>query len=149
MRRAAVVLFSEVRDGVARPAVRWSIGWLEALVAVSAAVLVPWGVYLALTLPGSVSAQHWPAAWSGLDLSEAAALATTAWFAVRRDRRVAFPAVAAATLLLTDAWFDVCTASAGDPLMMALVGLFPEVTVAVGCLALAAAVWRTAPAGAR
>ena len=121
--------------------------WLVRLVSVSAVVLLPWAAYLALSLPASVSARHWPVAWTGLDVVMATGLAATAWLAVRRDRRMAFPAVSTATLLLTDAWFDVCTAPAGGPLAMALADMFAEVAVAAGCLALTVAVWRAGPAG--
>lgn len=119
--------------------------WLVRLIVVSAAVLVPWAAYLALSLPASVSARHWPAAWTGLDVMMAAGLAATAWLAVRHDWRVALPAVATATLLLADAWFDVCTAPAGGPLAMALADMCVEVAEAAGCLVLTAAVWRTSP----
>jgi hypothetical protein len=99
-----------------------------------------------MTLPASVSARHWPLAWTGLDVVMAAGLAATAWLAIRRDRRLAFPAVSTATLLLADAWFDVCTAPSGGPLLMAIADMCIEVAEAAGCLALAAAVWRTVPA---
>jgi hypothetical protein len=132
------MLFGRPPDEAARPAFRW----LVRLLAVSAAVLLPWAAYLAVTLPASVSARHWPVAWAGLDAVMAAGLAATAWLAVRRDRRMAFPAVATATLLLVDAWFDVCTAPAGGPLLMALADMCVEVAEATGCLALTAAVWR-------
>jgi hypothetical protein len=141
------MLLSRASDGAAKPAF-W---WLVRLIAVSAAVLVPWAAYLALSLPASVSARHWPTAWTGLDVVMAAGLAATAWLAVRRDRRMAFPAVSTATLLLVDAWFDVCTAPAGGPLVMALADMCVEVAEAAGCLALTVAVWRTsssAPCGA-
>jgi hypothetical protein len=121
--------------------------WLVRLIAISAVVLLPWAAYLALSLPASVSARHWPAAWTGLDVVMAAGLAVTAWLAVRRDRRMVFPAVATATLLLVDAWFDVCTAPAGGPLVMALADMGVEIAEAAGCLALTIAVWRTAPYG--
>jgi hypothetical protein len=138
------MLFGRPSDEAARPSFRW----LVRLLAVSAAVLVPWAAYLALSLPASVSARHWPVAWAGLDVVMAAGLAATAWLAVRRDRRTAFPAVSTATLLLVDAWFDVCTAPAGSPLAMALAGMCVEVAEAAGCLALTVAAWRTFPCGA-
>jgi phosphoglycerol transferase MdoB-like AlkP superfamily enzyme len=135
------MLLGRGSDGPAKPVFRW----LVRLIAVSAAVLIPWAAYLALSLPASVSARHWPAAWTGLDVMMAAGLAVTAWLAVRRDRRMVFPAVATATLLLVDAWFDVCTAPAGSPLVMALADMCVEIAEAAGCLALTVAVWRTAP----
>ena len=128
----------------ARPACRR----LAALTAVSAAVLVPWAAYLALSLPASVTARHWPAAWAGLDAVMAAGLAATSWLALRRDRRMVFPAVSTATLLLADAWFDVCTAPAGRPLMTALACTGAEAAAAAACLALTAGTWRAAQGGA-
>lgn len=138
------MLLVRAPDGAFKPAFRW----LVRLIAVSAVVLLPWAAYLALSLPASVSARHWPAAWTGLDVVMAAGLAVTAWLAVRRDRRVAFPAVSTATLLFVDAWFDVCTAPAGAPLAMALADMGIEVAEAAGCLALAVAVWRASACGA-
>jgi hypothetical protein len=108
----------------------------------SAVVLLPWIAYLAATLPSSVTARHWPLAWSGLDAAMAAGLAATAWLAIRRDRRLAFAAASTATLLVTDAWFDVCTAPAGRPLMVSLAGMCVEIGEAAACVLLAVAVWR-------
>jgi hypothetical protein len=120
--------------------------WLTRAVAGSALILLPWIAYLAETLPASVGARHWPLAWAGLDGAMAVGLALTAWFAIRRDRRLAFPAASTAALLLADAWFDVCTAPAGRPLVLALIDMCVELAEAAACLALAAAVWRD-PAG--
>src|ERR1700743_371757 len=135
------MLLGRASDEATRPPFRW----LVRLIAVSAVVLVPWAAYLALSLPASVSARHWPVAWAGLDVVMAVGLAVTAHLAFRRDRRMTIPAVSTATLFLVDAWFDVCTAPAGRPLAMALAGMGVEVAEAAGCLALTAAVWR-APA---
>jgi SAM-dependent methyltransferase len=85
------VLLNRVLGGTTKPAFLW----LVRLIAVSALVLLPWAAYLALSLPASVSARHWPAAWTGLDVMMAAGLAATAWLAVRRGWRVALPAAAA------------------------------------------------------
>ena len=130
-------------DGCSRPAFRW----LVRLVAVSAMVLIPWAAYLADTLPSSVSARHWPLAWTGLDIAMAAGLGATAWLAIRRDRWLAVPAVSTAALTAADAWFDVCTAPAGRPLALALADTCVELAEAAACLALAYALWREAPRG--
>jgi len=121
--------------------------WLTRLIAGSAVILLPWIAYLAETLPSSVSARHWPLAWAGLDGAMALGLALTAWFAIHRDRRLAFPAASTATLLVADAWFDVCTAAAGRPLTLALIDMCIELAEAAACLALAIAVWRDTPEG--
>jgi hypothetical protein len=135
------VLLDRAPVGAARPAFHW----LVRLIALSAMVLLPWAAYLAMSLPGTVRARHWPMAWTGLDVVMAVGLAATAWLAVRRDRRLALVAVSTATLLLADAWFDVCTAPAGTPLVLALVDMCVEVAEAAGCVALAVSVFRITP----
>jgi len=109
---------------------------------VSAAVLLPWIAYLAVSLPPSVSARHWPLAWAGLDTGMAIGLAATGWLALRRDRRIAFSAASTATVLAVDAWFDVCTSPAGQPFFFALAGMCVELAEAAACLVLAWLVWR-------
>jgi hypothetical protein len=116
--------------------------WIAALVTVSAAVLLPWIAYLAFSLPSTVSARHWPLAWAGLDTAIAIGLAATGWLALRRDRRIAFCAASTATVLVIDAWFDVCTAPAGQPLTFALMDMCVELGEAAACLALAWLIWR-------
>jgi hypothetical protein len=97
--------------------------------------LLPWSVLLAVTLPAAATAQHWALAWSGLDVAEAAAALATAALLARGDRRASLPAAAGGTLLLLDAWFDVCTSAPGAGQAMAL--------AEAGCLEipLAAAAW--------
>lgn len=75
--------------------------------------LLPWCVVLGATLPGTAQAQHWPAAWVGLDAGEAIAALATAVLLARADARAALTAAAGGALLLTDAWFDVCTSGPG------------------------------------
>jgi hypothetical protein len=110
-------------------------------------VLLPWTAYLALSLPPSISARHWPLVWSGLDGAIAVGLAATALLAIRRDRRIALVAVSTATLLLADAWFDVCTSPPGQSLAWAVLDMAVEVAEAAACLLLAAAVYRQRPTG--
>ncbi|MGH3260631.1 MAG: hypothetical protein ACRDNS_01410, partial [Trebonia sp.] len=50
----------------------------------------------------------------------------------RDDRRAALTAAAGGTLLLIDAWFDVCTSAPGTPELLALAeAAFAEVPLAV------------------
>ena len=115
--------------------------WAAALVTLSAVILLPWIAYLAVSLPSSVSARHWPLAWVGLDAVMAAGLAATGWMAFRRDRRVAFCAASTATVLVLDAWFDVCTSPGGGQFALALVGMCIELAEAAACLMLARIMW--------
>jgi hypothetical protein len=115
--------------------------WAAALVTLSAVILLPWIAYLAVSLPSSVSARHWSLTWVGLDTVMAIGLAATGWLAFRRDRRVAFCAASTATVLVLDAWFDVCTSPGGTPFVLALVDMCVELAEAAACLMLAWALW--------
>ena len=97
--------------------------------------LLPWSALLAVTLPPTAQARHWALAWTGLDVAEATAALVTAVLLSRGDRKASLPAAAAGTLLLIDAWFDVCTSAPGAGHAMAL--------AQAGCaeLPLAVAAW--------
>ena len=69
--------------------------------------LVPWTVYLGISLPNDYSARHWAAAWTGFDVLELFALGATAYYAWRGRQAVIPCAIAATTLLICDAWFDI------------------------------------------
>ena len=102
------------------------------------AVLLPWVVVLAATLPAGYRAAHWAAAWVGLDAMEAAGLITTGLLAVHRHRRLPQAAAATATLLAVDAWFDTMTAASQSDFRAALVmALCAELPLAALCARLA------------
>jgi hypothetical protein len=115
--------------------------------AAGAVVLVPWTAYLALTLPGSQAGGAWRLAWVGFDIALATTLATTGWLAWNRRQETPIGLVVSATLLLTDAWFDVClswnTAGQGGALASAA---FVEIPLAV---LLGRSALRLAPRGAQ
>ena len=101
--------------------------------------LLPWCVLLSMTLPATAQAQHWSLVWAGLDAAEAVAALATALLLARGDSRAALTAVAGGALLLTDAWFDVCTSAPGLDHALALAeAAFVEVPLALaaGWLAL-------------
>jgi len=100
--------------------------------------LLPWLVYLAVSLPASPVAWHWPAAWAGLDGMEAAGLACTGVLMLRRDPRSRLTAAATAALLIADAWFDVTTAPPGSgELTSLLMAVLAELPTAALCAWLA------------
>ena len=100
--------------------------------------LVPWTVYLAITLPKREIDTHYRAAWVGFDILLVVAIVFTAYYAFRMDERVQLPAMATATLLVVDAWFDVSTAGGGRNTLEALVmALFVEIPAALFSLLLA------------
>jgi hypothetical protein len=79
----------------------------QQLMWVCAFALVPWTIYLALSLPADYNTRHWAVAWTGFDVLELIALAATAYFSWRTRQAVIAASMVAATLLVCDAWFDV------------------------------------------
>ncbi len=79
-----------------------------------AAILVPWTVFLVLSLPPKYDAGHWNLLWTGFDVGLIIVLGYAAWAAWFRRQVLATTAIVAGTLLLCDAWFDIVT-SIGRP----------------------------------
>lgn len=78
---------------------------------IASACLIPWIVFLAITLPRHYVAGHWWTTWVGFDIALLGGLALTAWLAWRRRQAVIIAGFVTATLLTCDAWFDITTAS--------------------------------------
>lgn len=96
--------------------------------------LVPWTLWLTYTLPSRHVTRHYDIAWIGFDVALAAAIALTAYAALRRSRLVPVLASITGTMLLCDAWFDVVTSWDGEALVLAIVG---ELPLALLCVLLA------------
>jgi hypothetical protein len=104
----------------------------------AAVVLLPWIVYLAITLPRRDLDRHYRLAWVGFDCLLVFAIVRTAYMAFRIDPRVQFPATATATLLFVDAWFDITTSgSRGAALEAIVLALLVEIPAALFSLHLA------------
>jgi hypothetical protein len=98
--------------------------WRLALMLASVTVLIPWTVYLAITLPDRYVARNWVGTWVGFDIMLVAMLAATVVFGWRR-RQLLFPtAFASGVLLVCDAWFDVLTSQPGADFVQALGSAF-------------------------
>lgn len=95
--------------------------WVAPLFLAMAVLLLPWIVYLGFTLPSHQLTRHYRLSWVGFDVLLVLAMSRTAWLAFRERRQVELPAVATATLLLVDAWFDVTTAPPGWPFAEAII----------------------------
>ncbi|GAA3143242.1 hypothetical protein GCM10010530_73690 [Kribbella aluminosa] len=119
---------------------RHSPGGLAAMVAAGvAAVLLPWCLILAATLPSSYEVGHWKLTWIGLDCGTAIAAGLTAYLLHKRNRHAVLTAMAAGTLLIADAWFDVSTAAAGFDRTLSLTeALLVELPLAVCAFVVAA-----------
>ncbi len=115
------------------PVPRW-IGWLFLTFA---ALLIPWLFVLWMNLPNRDFVRHYRLAWVGFDVFLAFALARTGWLAWRGRDHLQLPAVASATLLIVDAWFDILTAPRAQVAGAVLSAVFIELPLAVLCILIA------------
>lgn len=76
--------------------------------------MVPWTIYIAESLPSRQLSPNYDVAWGGFDVFLTIAVASTAYFALRRSRYLSTAATATAALLVVDAWFDVMTTPASQ-----------------------------------
>ena len=110
--------------------------WRTVLILICVAVLVPWTVYLAITLPNHYVARNWVATWVGFDILLLAMLVLTAIGGWKRKQFVFPTAFASGVLLICDAWVDVMTSQRGDDLTQALLSaLLVEVPLAIVLIA--------------
>lgn len=77
-------------------------------------VLVPWTIFLAVSLPDQYRAHHWRLTWAGFDGLLLLSMSLTVYLGWRRRQAVIPMAIATATLLICDAWFDI-TLDLGSP----------------------------------
>ena len=87
---------------------------LSAALLAMAAILVPWTVFLGVSLPPKYDAGHWNILWTGFDVGLIAVLGYAAWAAWFHRQVLASTAIVAGTLLSCDGWFDIMT-SIGRP----------------------------------
>ena len=96
--------------------------------------MIPWTVYLWLTLPVREVSPHYNMAWTGFDVLLAVVLLATGACVIARSRYLPVAAGPAATLLVVDAWFDITTSPAGAEFFWALVmAAVAELPLAVAC----------------
>ena len=104
------------------------------LFAACALILLPWIVFIALTLPSRQLSPNYDIAWAGYDAMLFAALASTAACALRRSRYLVIAATWSAALLVADAWFDVLTSPSGaDRLEAIAMAVLVELPLAGVC----------------
>lgn len=102
-----------------------------ALVTATCVALIPWTVFLAVTLPRHYVASHWRLTWVGFDIALAICLGLSAWRIHRLRANFPTTAVVTATLLLVDAWFDLTTASGRHDRLLSYAAALFEVPLAV------------------
>jgi sterol desaturase/sphingolipid hydroxylase (fatty acid hydroxylase superfamily) len=96
--------------------------------------LIPWIVYLAVTLPDTYVAQNWPTTWVGFDSLLVVFMAATAVFGFLRRQLLIPTAFTTGVLLICDAWFDVMTAGPNDvwsSIMTAAFGALPLAVILI------------------
>ena len=76
---------------------------------IGAGALIPWTIFLGLSLPPRYDADHWRLLWTGFDAALIAVLLLAAWAAWFRRQILAALGMVAGTLLFCDAWFDMVT----------------------------------------
>ncbi len=107
----------------------------EWLALTAAIALIPWTIYLGLTLPQNYTAQHWQATWVGFDMLLLAFMIATAVLGFVRHHLLTLFAFSTGVLLVCDAWFDVLTAKRGDfavSILTAALGELPLAVVLIG-----------------
>jgi hypothetical protein len=115
------------------------LSWLGPIFLLAGAVLIPWTVFLAVTLPSRhVQTGYYDLAWAGFDVALAALLGVTGIGLLRRRPWIQATATAAGTMLICDAWFDVLSSSGvHDRLVSSVLALAVELPAAGICLGVA------------
>jgi len=109
--------------------------WVVPVFATLAMLLVPWTLWLSLTLPPAQRAAQYRLAWVGYDVVLLAALAGVALSALRNSAFLERIATIAGVLLAVDAWFDLTTSNGGTQEFEALLlAVTIELPLAVVCL---------------
>jgi hypothetical protein len=98
--------------------------WTTKLYIMLAVVLLPWTIYLGVTLPEHHLSAHWDVSWTGLDIGLIVTLIATGLFAYFRSIWVIIAAASTGSLLLVDAWFDIMSERQGSDFRQALILAF-------------------------
>jgi len=92
--------------------------------------LVPWIVYLSITLPDRYIANNWIATWVGFDTLLLLFMASTAVLGLLRRQLLILTGFTTGVLLVCDAWFDVMTAAPSDRWLSVLTAALGELPLA-------------------
>src|ERR1700739_4494067 len=93
--------------------------------------MIPWIVYLSVTLPENYVAHNWPATWVGFDILLVAFMVATAVLGYLRRQLLVLAAFTSGVLLICDAWFDLMTAGPREIWLVLVTALLIEVPLAI------------------
>jgi hypothetical protein len=93
--------------------------------------MIPWLVYLSLTLPQNYIAHNWTATWVGFDVLLVVFMLATAVLGYLRRQVLVLAAFTSGVLLICDAWFDLMTAGPDDVWLAVVTALLIEVPLAI------------------
>jgi hypothetical protein len=110
------------------------VRWAGPLFALFSLIMVPWTTYIGESLPRRQLSPHYDLSWAGFDVLLLAALASTAYFALRRSRYLSMAATATAVLLVVDAWFDLMTTPSGQIAQSIVLAAVVELPLAAVCI---------------
>jgi hypothetical protein len=110
------------------------VRWTGPMFSLFSVILLPWVVYIGISLPSRQLSPNYDIAWAGFDLFLLGSLAGTAYFALRRSRYLSTAAGATAALLVVDAWFDCMTTPAAQRWQSFVLCFLVELPLAGLCL---------------
>jgi hypothetical protein len=96
--------------------------------------LIPWIVFLGVTLPDRYLVSDWPVTWIGFDTLLVTLMAATAYLGARRRLLIVLTAFATAVMLICDAWFDIMTAGPENIWVSVCVAVFAELPLAASLI---------------
>ncbi|MGN6161829.1 MAG: hypothetical protein ACTHOG_09040 [Marmoricola sp.] len=101
-----------------------------ALLLAGALALIPWTIYLGVTLPDRYVVQNWTLTWTGFDVILTLLFGITLALAFLRRQLVVIASFTSGALLLCDAWFDLTTSHGDDQLVALAFAVIIEIPVA-------------------
>ena len=100
------------------------------LMAGGAIGLIPWIVFLGLSLPVDYVAHNWSVTWIGFDVLLVTMMTATAVLAFLRRQLLVLAGFTTGILLICDAWFDIMTAAPDDRWVSLLTAFLAELPLA-------------------
>jgi len=130
-RRELIIRLERPLDDLVSPAVQLRHRRLRLGLMIGGAVLlIPWLVFMAITLPATYVAHNWPATWVGFDTILIGFMAATAVLGLLRRQLLVLTAFTTGVLLICDAWFDVMTAGPDTMWLSVATALLAELPLA-------------------